>query len=254
MKLNLVVLFVTCFGGLGVLTTAGPFPISEAPSEPTYEAPPELRETAERFLELSGGRDAWKDVRTVRVLAVNRTEGVPLPYLFEVSVDFRTPRTLTRLLNQDMDRLRGFLGDSGWGVKEAPEGYEAYSFPAERLPFERVLWEGAFSRNLWRVAIRDPELVLKEGAGGRLEFHNQGGGLTAWFEFDTAGYPIRFGFPGDDNGLELGPYASYGPRRIPVSGRTPDGVFFESLYLRVSSEPLQVPETPPSNLTSFNPR
>lgn len=219
-----------------------------------YQATPEMRGRLERFLELSGGRDAWKDVQAVRVLAVNRTETVRLPYLFEVTINFTRPETMTRLLNEDMDRLRAYVGDSGWGVKESEDGYEHYDFGPERLPFERILWEGAFSRNVWRLAINDPELVVREGQGGRVEFHNRAGGLTAWFNFDDNDYPVRFGFPGDDTGLSLGPPQAYGPRLIPFSGETPDGVFFESLYLRASETPYEIPRTAPKDLSRYNPR
>jgi hypothetical protein len=210
--------------------------------------------SAERFLALSGGRDAWKSVRSLRILAVNHVPSVPLPYLFEVSLDFQTPRSMTRLLNHDMNRLRGFLGSSGWGVKESPSGPQTYAFDADRLAQERVLWAGAFSRNLWRLASGDPALTIRTADDGRLEFTEKDGALTSWFRFDDAGYPVRFGFPGDDKGLELGPYASYGDRRIPLSGSTPEGVRFESIYLRASDKPLNVPETAPADMAAYNPK
>jgi hypothetical protein len=196
-----------------------------------YQAEPGDRARAERFLELSGGRSVWQEGRSIRLLAVNHVEGIPLPFLFEIWIDFAQPRSMNRILNQDMDRLRAYLGDSGWGMKE-----------------------GAFARNLWRLAIDDPSLELRTGANGRLEFHNIDGDMTAWFQFGESGHAERFGLPGDDIGLELYAYADFGSVRIPSGGRTPDGVRFESIYVRLNPRALDLPSAPPAAPDAFNPR
>lgn len=214
----------------------------------------DARAAAEAFLDAAGGRDAWRGVRSIRLLAVNRSPDVALPFVFEVALDLVEPRSMTRVSGQDMDRLRAYAGASGWGIKEGPTGPASYTFPEERLRQERVLWAGAFSRNLRRLAAGDPGLVVRAGTEGRLELADADGTLCAWFRLDAHGRATRFGFPGDDVGLELGGYADYGPRRIPSLGTTPEGVRFETLSVRVSDRPLDVPSAPPADLSTEMPR
>ena len=202
------------------------------------------------MLTLSGGREAWRSVRSIRVLAVNRMPDAALPYLFEVALDFREPRSLTRIFGQEMDRLRAYLGDTGWGIKEGTNGPTSYRFPEERLKQEHALWSGALSRNFWRLAVQDPDLVVRTGPDGRLEMLDADGSLAAWITLDAQGYPIRLGFAGDDAGIELGAYAAFGARNVPSSGTTPEGVHFDTISLRVSDRPLDVPATPPADLST----
>lgn len=215
---------------------------------------PPSRAAAEALLAGAGGRAAWRDVRSIRLVAVNRSPDTPLPYLFEVALDLVEPRSMTRVTGQDMDRLRAFLGTSGWGIKEGADGPSTYTFSPERLRQEGVLWSGAFSRNLRRLAADDPGLIVRTGSEGRLELRDADGTLAAWFLLDSRGRALRFGFPGDDVGLELGEYADYGPRRIPSSGTTPEGVRFDTLVVRVSDAALVVPPAPPVDLSTEMPR
>lgn len=220
-----------------------------------YEAEtPEARELAEYFLELGGGREAWKDVKAVRLLAVNHAPGVELGFLFEIWVNFEKPQMMNRLLNNNFDRLRAYLGDYGWGVKEGEGGYVYYDFEAARLPSERQLWEGDFYRNLWRIATEDETLLVKINDKGQLELHTKGHGLAAWFEFDDDRHLVRFGFPFDTEiGLRLDSLAMYGNRYIPQKGSTDDGVQFEILYLHAFNEALDIPTKAPDDLSEYNP-
>ena len=210
----------------------------------------QAKDAAEKVLEMAGGRDAWKELKSIRLLAVNHFPGVELGTLFEVWVAFDKPGFMTRIMNHNFNRLRGFYGSGGWSIKENGEVSE---FNEEKLMENKIIWEGAFGRNIWRIASGDPTLFLKWGDDRKLLFTNVDGEQTAWFELNEEGRPYKFGFATIPDALELSEFATYGKWRIPQKGTTPEGVKFETLYIRGSYESLEVPRKAPNDLSIYNP-
>lgn len=234
-------LLITVLMSFGLLTTAH-----------AYEADtPEARQMAEKLLDSFGGRAVWKDVKAVTVLAVNHFPGIDKPALFEVTTNLEKPGNMIRIINHDMNRLRVFAGDSGWSAKHEGMVSTSTPFSAERLAQERYIWDGAFARNLWRIASRDPGMRLHINDLGQLEILNDDGQLAAWLEIDDDGELTRFGFGNDrDGGVTLGAYAEYGDFRLPVAGET-GGVTFESIYFRPHYKPVDLPRSVPKDFSDF---
>jgi hypothetical protein len=235
-------LLITMVMSLGLFTTAH-----------AYESDsPEASQMAEKLLDSFGGRAVWKDVKAVTVLAVNHFPGIDKPALFEVTTNLERPGNMIRIINHDMNRLRVFAGDSGWSAKHEGMAPSITPFSAERLVQERFIWDGAFARNLWRIASRDPGMRLRINDRGQLEILNDDNQLAAWLEVDNDGELSRFGFGNDrDGGITLGAYAQYGDFRLPVAGET-GGVTFESIYFRPHYEPVDLPRSAPNDFSEYN--
>lgn len=145
-----------------------------------YEADTAARAAAERLLEVAGGRDNWRGVYGAKILAVNYFAQFDLPVWFEFEIDFRSPYVRTRIAGDQMNRLRVFEGSRGWSMKQEGGAQQLTQFTAERLVQEKIQWEGAFSRALYRIAIEDPSLKVVLASKERLEVSNVGGSLVTW--------------------------------------------------------------------------
>jgi hypothetical protein len=207
---------------------------------------------AERLLQAFGGRALWKDVKAVTLLAVNHFPNVEKPALFEVSTNLAEPGSIIRIINHDMNRLRVFAGDWGWSAKHDGTEPTNAAYSSERLQQERFIWDGAFARNLWRIATGDPTLRLRINDRGQLEMLNDDDRLAAWLEIDERGELTRFGFGNDRNtGVTLGAYAEYGKFRLPITGET-GGVTFESIYFEPHYAPIDLPRSVPADFSAYN--
>jgi hypothetical protein len=122
----------------------------------------------------------------------------------------------------------------------------------ERLEQERSLWQGAFSRALYRIAIEDPSLRVVLSGADRLETHSVGGGLITWYKLGPDGFPVKFGI-GDvpeAEGTKLLNTAQFGPYRLPTSGVSSDGSRFDTVSVRILTSPVRHVTEVPSSLDS----
>jgi hypothetical protein len=215
-----------------------------------YEADTASRAAAERMLEIAGGRANWRGVHGIRILSINYFAQVDLPAWFEFEIDFRTPYVRTRIANEQMNRLRVYDGDRGWSLKEENGARQLNPFDADRVAQERILWEGAFSRALFRIASEDPTLRVKLTGADRLEISDVGGGLVTWYKLGNNGFPARFGI-GDSSeaeGTRLEKTFRFGPYLLPAVGVATDGGRFETIFARVLTSPVPHRSEVPSSL------
>jgi hypothetical protein len=219
-----------------------------------YEADTASRAAAERMLEKAGGRANWRAVHGARILAVNYFAQFELPAWFEFEIDFRSPYVRTRIAGDQLNRLRLLNGDSGWSMKDEGGKLQRTPLEGERLEQERSLWQGAFSRALYRIAIEDPSLRVVLSGADRLETHSVGGGLITWYKLGPDGFPVKFGI-GDvpeAEGTKLLNTAQFGPYRLPTSGVSSDGSRFDTVSVRILTSPVRHVTEVPSSLDSVS--
>lgn len=219
-----------------------------------YEADATSRAAAERMLEVAGGRANWRGVYGIRILSINYFAQVDLPAWFEFEIDFRSPYVRTRIANEQMNRLRVYDGDRGWSLKEENGTRQLSPYGADRVAQEKILWEGAFSRALYRIATEDPTLRVKLSGANRLEISNVGGGLVTWYKLGDNGFPAKFGI-GDSpeaEGTRFEKTFRFGPYLLPAIGVATDGGRFETIFARVLTSPVPHRSEAPSALDSVS--
>lgn len=226
-----------------VIALATLHPASAASKAPAAEA----AVMAEKFLEAMGGRKAWAKATYVHSWAVNHHPQARLPYTQEYWTDFRQPRTLNRLKNFDMNRLRGFNIDNGWGVSEG----KVYKFEPERIANELKSWRQSIYGKLMAIARRDKN-VQYEWSNGRLNFRKAGVEF-GWIELDANGAPKRYSGTAQGSPVTFGPLVSFGNINWPKHGTEDGGWRFEMLAIELGYGPLPVSFELPGDLDNLDP-
>jgi len=218
-----------------------------------YEADPAARAAAEHMLEVAGGRANWRGVYGIRILSINYFAQVDLPAWFEFEIDFRSPYVRTRIASEQMNRLRVFDGDRGWGLKEENGARQLTPYDASRVAQEKALWDGAFSRALYRIASEDPTLRVSLSGTNRLEVSDIGGGLVTWYKLGDNGFPAQFGIgdTSEADGTRFDKTFRFGPYLLPAIGIARDGSRFETIFAQVLTSPMPHRSDAPASLDSI---
>jgi hypothetical protein len=175
----------------------------------------------ERFLAAMGGRDAWREVRSVTVRATHYETELRQPYANAIWNDFTRPRVRFEAKSAELDRVRAIDGDTGWRTRE---GALAPLMP-EQVRDDLRWWEANIYRTLHRLAANDPALTVRAIGANRLEVWRTGGVRLNWFELNFAGEPVRFGTWDNENGTVFGPLATSGALRYPRWGTNAAGTW-----------------------------
>lgn len=236
MRILSVVLSVTA-----ILLTVAPAPAKQTGSEAQAAA------MAEKFLAAMGGREVWAQATYVHSKAVNHHPQARLPYIQEYWTDFRKPRTLNRLTNFDMDRLRGFNVDHGWGIKEG----ETYEYDAERVANELRDWRRSIYAKLVAIARRDKSMGM-EWRNGRLSFSKDGEDL-GWIELGPDGAPKGYSATAEGAPTSFGPLETFGEINWPRSGEQESGWRFEMLSIELGTGTVPVSFEMPKDLENIDP-
>lgn len=219
-----------------------------------YEADGPSRAAAERLLEVAGGRDAWRKVHGIKILAVNHFPQFELPAWFEFDIDFRSPYIRTRMFGENLNRLRVFENGQGWSLKQENGEPELKTLDAESVAPDQIRWDGAFSRAMYRMAINDPTLRVVLVGKDRMEVSNVSGEVLAWYKLGENGYPVSFGLKdeAESEGLTFEKVTRFGPYLLPANGSSPGGSHFETIIARVQTSPMQHESKPPARLDSIS--
>ena len=87
-------------------------------------------------------------------------------------------------------------------------------------------WEAHPYRNVRRLAVGDPAVTPRVGAGGRLELVRPDGSQLMWYRLNTLGEPFAFGVGDGTMGSVLGPLEAVpGGVRLPLWSTRMDGTF-----------------------------
>jgi hypothetical protein len=159
---------------------------------------------AERLLAALGGRAAWAALHsTLNDSQQYRTEE-PVEVRAVIRMDFKRPRWRIETTAPGLRLIRAVDGDRSWRLSR--EGrIEALSDAT--LQGDTDWYAGHIYRTIHRMASRDPLLVLRRGADGRLEVH-EAGRRVAWMRLTAAGEPYAYSGLGDGAGSICGPWTA----------------------------------------------
>lgn len=175
----------------------------------------------EQFLNAMGGREAWKNIKSVTVRATHYEPTLKGPYANVIFNDFTRPRVRFEARSAEINRQRAINLDQGWRIRDG----EILHMTPKQLEEDRVWWEANIYRTLVRLANDDPDLTPTAIGERRLEIHRSDGRRLNWFELNAAGEPIRFGTGENDEGTVFGPLASAGAVKYPRWGTNTFGTF-----------------------------
>ena len=179
---------------------------------------------ADRLVEAMGGRANWLPLKGLSVRARHFETAVPEPYDNALFIALAEPRMRFEGRNATMKRVRVVVGDKGWRVSEAsPLGPLSTAVVKSDLEW----WETHVYRNVWRLAQRDPAILPRRHADGRLELYRPDGKRLMWYRLNMAGEPVGFGrFDSESTATILGPLQDVeGGVRLPTFSSSSDGTF-----------------------------
>ena len=179
---------------------------------------------ADRLVDAMGGRANWLPLKGLSIRARHFEVDVPQPYDNALFIALAEPRMRFEGRNATMNRIRAVVGDKGWRVSEvAPLG----PLSAEVVKSDLEWWETHVYRNVWRLARRDPTLLPRRHADGRLELYRSDGKRLMWYRLNMAGEPVGFGrFDSETTATILGPLQDVqGGVRLPIFSSSSDGSF-----------------------------
>jgi hypothetical protein len=115
------------------------------------------------------------------------------------------------------------VGDAGWRVSEI-RGMGPMT--AEQVADDLRWWEAHAYRTVGRLARKDPALILRLHADGRLEIYRPDGVRLVWYRLNGAGEPVAFGAWDNEQGSVFGPLIQRGGGvRLPAWAASADGTF-----------------------------
>ena len=179
---------------------------------------------AEKLVAAMGGREQWSPLLGLSVRARHFETDVPGPYENALFIGLAEPRMRFEGRGPWMNRIRAVIGNRGWRVSEvSPLG----PLSAEVVKSDLEWWETHAYRNVWRLARRDPTLIPRRHADGRLELYRPDGTRLMWYRLNLAGEPVAFGrFDSDATATILGPLQDIaGGVRLPIFSSSSDGTF-----------------------------
>jgi hypothetical protein len=175
----------------------------------------------ELFLAGMGGREAWKNIKSVTVRATHYEPTLKEPYANVIFNDFLQPRVRFEARSSEISRDRAINIDTGWRVREG----EHLHMTPKQFEDDFAWWEANIYRTLVRLANDDPDLTPTAIGERRLEIHRGDGRRLNWFELNANGEPIRFGTYDSEDGTVFGPLASAGAVKYPRWGANSTGTF-----------------------------
>lgn len=179
---------------------------------------------ADDLVEAMGGRDRWSPLLGLSVRARHFEVTVAEPYDNALFIALAEPRMRFEGRNASMSRIRAVIGNRGWRVSEVSP---LAPLAPEIVKSDLEWWETHAYRNIWRLARRDPTLLPRRHADGRLELYRPDGTRLMWYRLNLAGEPVAFGrFDSDATATILGPLQDVaGGIRLPTFSSSSDGTF-----------------------------
>jgi hypothetical protein len=227
----------------GVLAVLGAMATSSAAASdkasPVVE-PAAGRALADRLVAAMGGAEAWSRAKGLTIAGAHFESDLPGPYDNVLAIDLETPRMRFEGRSAwGMARVRAVVGDKGWRVSEIrPLG----PMTAEQVAGDIEWWTAHPYRNVRRLAVGDPGVTPRVGAGGRLDLIRPDGSTLMWYRLNTLGEPYAFGVGSGEAWTVLGPLNDVpGGVRLPLWATRMDGTFRGSgLKGAVTPHPPQV--------------
>jgi hypothetical protein len=207
-------------------------PAAPAAAAPTINEPAAVV-LADELLAAMGGRTAWAGVKHMHVEAVHDDLAIRDPFTNLIWNDFTAFRVRFEARNASFEVRRGIDGGAGWRWRN---GQQTPLTP-EQIAGERRWWESNIYRTLHRLAINDPELLVRTAGPRRLEVFLADGRRLNWFLLNQRGEPLLFGTWDSEAGTVFGPLSGNGTIRYPRWGGRPDADFrYEIVRIETAPE------------------
>lgn len=205
----------TILGGSLLAMSAGG---ARAADPPTGDA------LAARLVAAMGGEVAWRKARGLRIAATHYESELAGPYDNVLAIALDAPRMRFEGRSAwGMRRVRAVVGDRGWRVSEVSA---LGPMTPQQVKGDLDWWEAHPYRNVRRLAVGDPAVTPRVGAGGRLELVRPDGSQLMWYRLNTLGEPFAFGVGDGTMGSVLGPLEAVpGGVRLPLWSTRMDGTF-----------------------------
>ena len=205
---------------------------------------------AQRLLDSVGGADIWATRRYVHTFALNHHPQARLPYTQEGWIDLDQPRHRIELCNYDMQRVRAFTADGGWGLSEG----RSYTFDDERMADELRGWRTRIYRRLRLIAQQADGLTL-ETDGPYLHITHDGEYL-GWVEVaPETGAPVSIGSDrAEMTGTRFGVVEAFGDVSWVSSGEQAGGWRFETMAFELLGADADIAFAPSPTDASICPR
>lgn len=195
-------------------------------SFPTALAEPDAdpaRAAADRLVAAMGGAEAWSRALGLVIRARHWEAQLEAPYENLIQMALDEPRMRFEGHNATMKRRRAVVGETGWRVSEVRE---LGPMTAEQVADDLKWWEAHAYRSVGRLARKDPTLIPRLHADGRLELYRPDGVRLVWYRQNAAGEPVAFGAWDNEQGSIFGPLIDRGGGvKLPSWAASADGAF-----------------------------
>lgn len=180
-------------------------------------------EAADRLVAAMGGPEAWSKARGLVIRARHWESDLPAPYNNLIQMALDAPRMRFEGDSETMKRRRAVIGETGWRVSEARE---FGPMTPQQVSDDLRWWEAHAYRTIGRLARKDPTLIPRLHADGRLELYRPDGVRLVWYRLNPAGEPVAFGAWDNERGSVFGPLVDRGGGvKLPAFSVSADGAF-----------------------------
>ena len=187
----------------------------------------EARAVADRLVAAMGGAEAWSRAHGLVIRARHWEAQLDAPYENLIQMSLDEPRMRFEGDSATMKRRRAIVGDSGWRVSEVRA---LGPMTPEQVADDLKWWEAHAYRNIGRLARKDPTLIPRLHADGRLELYRPDGVRLMWYRLNEAGEPVAFGAWDNEQGSVFGPLIERGGGvKLPAWATSADGTFRAAL-------------------------
>jgi len=181
------------------------------------------REAADRLVAAMGGTEAWSKARGLVIRARHWESDLAAPYNNLIQMALDAPRMRFEGYSETMKRRRAVVGEVGWRVSEVRE---LGPMTPEQVADDLRWWEAHAYRTIGRLARKDPTLIPRLHADGRLELYRPDGIRLVWYRLNPAGEPLAFGAWDNERGSVFGPLVERGGGvKLPAFSVSADGAF-----------------------------
>jgi hypothetical protein len=200
------------------------------------------RAAAERLVAAMGGAEAWSSAHGLVIRARHWEAQFDAPYENLIQMSLDEPRMRFEGDSATVKSRRAVVGEAGWRVSIARE---LGPMTAEQVSDDLKWWEAHAYRSIGRLARKDPTLIPRLHADGRLELYRPDGVRLVWYRLNAAGEPVAFGAWDSEDGAVFGPLiARGGGVKLPAFAASADGTFRALLV-----EAAALPEPPKADWT-----
>ncbi len=204
----------------------------------------------EKLLKSLGGKALWQNTRTLYLKEWMWAKQSSEEIQQEIWRDLKFPGTKLHLTSKSMDRTRAWDAKQGWGILE---NGKSYLFDSIRVKTECRAWNANLFTVCYKLANKDPNLIIHEKDGEIIQVYNQSQELICTIELNASGAPIKWSAPIGEaiESYIYGPLQSFGPYNLPSWWTSPDGRWqFKYIEFKSSLKAPEISFLPPKEFNN----